>query len=603
MNGGFYATANVTLEIVDATSATNQESITYYDGLGKPKQQIAIGQSPNGKDIVQHIAYDEFGRVSEQYLPLEYTGGTLGFYRSDAAMATKTYYKTNYPEDFQGVTNTELITAYAKNEYELSPLNRITKQSAPGELLKMGSDHELKLDYKINVAEEVKYYTVNSDGSLGGGTAYYAVNTLQKSIVKNQNWQPSDGTNYTTETFTNKLGKTILKRAYNSNEAYDTYYVYDNRQNLRYVLPPKLQEREPCTTNYNKYFAQNLFTGTTYGTGGVRVEFDGDEIKVTFNASFRQHVLNANAITLNTSCPLPDMFLGNPTVQPYGTLSVSISGGKLVISNGYNMNISGITGTLTKTLTEEDFTPTQEALNHLAYQYKYDNWNRLIEKKLPGKSWEYIVYDAHDRAILTQDGTLRAQNLWAFTKYDTYGRNIYTGTYLPAERWRSRSRVQQLVDIHNNGSNKNNSEERTTGTTTVGGVALNYSNTAFPNTGIEEVLAVNYYDDYAFSDADKPTIPTSVLEQIVTTRTNGLATASWLKTLGENTWSKSYTFYDEKAREIRVYAKNHLGGSTIVDSEIQFNGTVAKTVATHKKTTSDTPIAITGLAIKNWTIR
>jgi Domain of unknown function (DUF6443) len=40
-------------------------------------------------------------------------------------------------------------------------------------------------------------------------------------------------------------------------------------------------------------------------------------------------------------------------------------------------------------------------LNGLCYQYKYDSRNRLVEKKLPGKQWEFIVYDKLNRAVAT----------------------------------------------------------------------------------------------------------------------------------------------------------------------------------------------------------
>ena len=40
-------------------------------------------------------------------------------------------------------------------------------------------------------------------------------------------------------------------------------------------------------------------------------------------------------------------------------------------------------------------------LDNLCYRYKYDKRNRLIEKKLPGKQWEYIVYDKLDRVVAT----------------------------------------------------------------------------------------------------------------------------------------------------------------------------------------------------------
>ena len=213
----------------------------------------------------------------------------------------------------------------------------------------------------------------------------------------------------------------------------------------------------------------------------------------------------------------------------------------------------------------------------------------MIEKKLPGKQWEYIVYDSHDRPILSQDGSLRADNLWAFSKYDVYGRDIYSGLYTNSS---DRATLQTTVDNFTNSQNPNNSEERSTVTRGVGQVALNYNNTAFPTTGVTKVLAVNYYDNYNFTDTDKPAIPDAVEGQTVTQRTNGLHTASWVKTLGRTSWSKNYFVYDEKAREIKIIAKNHLGGSTEIASELDFRGNLLKATTTHTKEADATPIVI-----------
>ncbi len=185
---GARAIANTTLKIIP-NPIQNQEFISYFDGLGKTKQQISIGQSPDGKDIVQHIEYDQFGRMSKQYLPHEYSGGTLGSYRIDTGLTTKTYYQNNYPEDFSGITNTNLINAYSEKEFENSPLNRVLKQSSPGEIFKIGSGHELKFEYKLNVGNEVKKYSVNLDGSLGEGSSYYNAGQLIKNIAKNEDWK------------------------------------------------------------------------------------------------------------------------------------------------------------------------------------------------------------------------------------------------------------------------------------------------------------------------------------------------------------------------------------------------------------------------------
>ncbi|GAG04801.1 unnamed protein product, partial [marine sediment metagenome] len=55
-------------EIIDNKDAI--KNITYFDGLGRPMQSIAIKQSAiNERDIIAHIDYDEFGRQDKDYLP------------------------------------------------------------------------------------------------------------------------------------------------------------------------------------------------------------------------------------------------------------------------------------------------------------------------------------------------------------------------------------------------------------------------------------------------------------------------------------------------------------------------------------------------------
>lgn len=603
---GFHGTGNISLKIISNNSIPNQQNITYYDGLGKPKQQIAIGQSPDGKDIIQHIEYDEFGRVSLQFLPHKYSVGNLGTYRTDTNISTKIYYKNKYPEDFIGVTDLDLITPYSKKTFDLSPLNRLKKQSSPGEIFKMGSGHELKFDYKINNTNEVKKYVVNSDGTLGGGSFFYAKGELNKSVVKGKNWKPSDNKNYTIEEFKNKLGKTILRRVYNNNEPHDTYFVYNYLNNLKYVLPPKLIETYSNNKVYNNYsrnwpITNFLQEGTTSNSLSFDITNDIITIKGSINSTLAPvFKLKPSTTKIITTTPnIPDMSLGiikgNVSWNIYGGWisedigEIKIENDDLVFIRTNDASFFYADINISKTLSNSNII-SQNDLNNLAYQYNYDEWNRLIEKKLPGKQSEYIIYDSNDRPILTQDGTLRANNSWAFTKYDTNGRNIYIGFYSSSK---SRSDLQNDVNDYINTFNQNNSEDRISTTKIIGQIALNYENTAFPVTNITEILAVNYYDDYNFTDPDKPSLPTSVLNQNVTSRTNGLHTSSWIKTLNQNTWSKTYTFYDEKARELRMYSKNHLGGYTNIDNEVNFSGIVTKTVSTHKKTASDPLITIT----------
>jgi len=52
-------------------------------------------------------------------------------------------------------------------------------------------------------------------------------------------------------------------------------------------------------------------------------------------------------------------------------------------------------------------------LNLFCYQYRYDADQRLIEKKIPGKGWDYLVYNQMDQVVLSQDSVQRRGGLWA----------------------------------------------------------------------------------------------------------------------------------------------------------------------------------------------
>ncbi|MEW7311121.1 DUF6443 domain-containing protein, partial [Elizabethkingia anophelis] len=51
-------------------AAPQQQSISYFDGLGRPKQELSIKSTPNGNDLVTDIPYDSFGRQVQSWLPV-----------------------------------------------------------------------------------------------------------------------------------------------------------------------------------------------------------------------------------------------------------------------------------------------------------------------------------------------------------------------------------------------------------------------------------------------------------------------------------------------------------------------------------------------------
>lgn len=65
----------------------------------------------------------------------------------------------------------------------------------------------------------------------------------------------------------------------------------------------------------------------------------------------------------------------------------------------------------------------------LAFLYKYDKQNRLIEKKVPGAEAQKFFYDKRDLLTLTQDGNMAHESpaKYLATQYDDLGRVLRTG--------------------------------------------------------------------------------------------------------------------------------------------------------------------------------
>jgi RHS repeat-associated protein len=83
---------------------------------------------------------------------------------------------------------------------------------------------------------------------------------------------------------------------------------------------------------------------------------------------------------------------------------------------------------LIKTHVNWDITYNNNVLiNELCFQYKYDSRSRMVEKKVPGAAWVYMVYDNRDRLVFTQDGNMRANDQWLVTLYDALNRPLITG--------------------------------------------------------------------------------------------------------------------------------------------------------------------------------
>lgn len=271
--------------------------------------------------------------------------------------------------------------------------------------------------------------------------------------------------------------------------------------------------------------------------------------------------------------------------------------GRIVLKRAYNNGahdtyfIYDKFGNLTYVLPPLVTNPTSQ-LNDLCYQYKYDKRKRLVEKKLPGKQWEFMVYDKADKLVASGPANSPFSNLtgsgWIINKYDAFGRIAYTGWYSGTEATASGRKSMQGTfnfsgDFYEARSNPN----------VLNGVTVGYTNLTFPTSGMH-LLSVNYYDNYTYPSAIA--VPATIEGQSVLATPKALATASWSRILtasGEVLGDVSTMFYDSKGREIRTHKTNEFGGYTQIDTKLDFMGKRQYAKTFHKRNNSATLITIT----------
>ena len=449
----------------------HQPILEIVDGNEVSLQDMFQGLEAN--DIVTHVGYDNFGRTEKEWLPYVATTGGLGTYRAGAEADTDTYYLNNYGSEMGTMPN-----PFSQKELESSPLSRVLKQAAPGEDWQLGNGREIDFEYVTNIAQEVRLFSVTTDyiGGIyeptlvdGSGNAYYNPGELYKNITKDENHNDPNSKLHTTEEFTDKQGRVVLKRTYaevgSTVTPHDTYYVYDNFGNLTYVISPKVD--------------------TTNGVSSIE-------------------------------------------------------------------------------------------LDELCYQYGYDAQNRLVKKRIPGKGWEYMVYNKMNQPVMTTDPILSGQGKWLFTRYDGLGRVAFTGIVNGGSRETEQAAADNV--------NVQWAEQSTT-PTTVDGMPLYYNTNGYPTlASVSELHTINYYDNYN-ATRDGLAKPTGqIFGQAQAVDVKGLPTAAKIRVLETNQWITNLTVYDVKGRPIWVKTDNpYLGTNDIVKTELDFTGKIEQQQSEHTK--------------------
>ncbi|PRA94560.1 sugar-binding protein, partial [Chryseobacterium sp. MYb7] len=457
-----YIQSKTYLDYNGTTATKSLETVQYFDGLGRPKQIVNVKASPLGKDVVTPIEYDPFGRQVKDFLPIPQSSTQNGaIFPTPLGNASTVY-------------GNEKI--YSEKELEKSPLDRILEQK------QVGNDwngKSIKFGYEANSTDDkvrkfIAPTTWVNDATQSGiaNNGLYGEAQLYKNII-------TDEDNNKTIEFKNPKGQLLLvRKVISATENADTYYVYNEYDQLAFVIPPLLSKLD---------------------SWGI---------------------------------------------------------------------------------------PEHDAL---AYQYRYDTRGRLVEKKLPGKDWEFMVYDNADRMILSQDANQRALFSWTIYKYDIFGRQIYTGI---------KKADNTRIGMQNQISGGAVLEGRANMPLNANGMDYYYTNM---NWGLDTLLSVTYYDSYPQQYGFNPPFPSTIMGEPVLSETptadgrstKGLPVLSLVKNIEDDGWTKTYTYYDRKGRVIGTHSINHLGGYTHTESKLDFAGVTKQTVTRHKRLDTDTERVIT----------
>ncbi|OMP76915.1 hypothetical protein BW716_22290 [[Flexibacter] sp. ATCC 35208] len=540
--------------VVNATARTMAEvkmSTEYMDGLGRTLQKVNKGLSPQGYDVVAPVIYDAYGREQYSYLP--YTGTTSETYAKTNGSASDGSFKidpfNSQKTFYQDVTINPGAAGetvyYGQTLFEASPLNRVLKTYAPGNSwAKEGGNKPVENQYLINNgSDSVVIWSMT--GGIPTKTGYYAVGTLYKNVVIDEAGNKS-------VSYTDKDKHVVLKRTQQATTPgtahmgwLNTYYVYDDLDNLVAVLPPLAVEyamgagwsvsavlNELCF-QYQYDERKRMISKRIPGAGAAYMVYD-----VRDRLVFTQDSVQGMASPQQWLATFYDN-LDRPVMT--AIYSATITRDALQAS----MNIA--TTTTTQSISNSAPLSSDLVLNEFDGSSEYKASNSITLN--PG--------------FVTTDGV----ETLAYIDTSAVGSTVTVAT------------TNSLPSI--------NASALT---------PLTY--TFYDNYNFNGKLA------YVSSDISKPIAGSNPYAETIPStpsgNTKGMVTGGKVRELGTNQWLNTTNYYDEKGRTIQVISDNHAGGKDVLTTLYDFNGKILSTYLRHKNPRSSATPQTTLLTVMTY---
>lgn len=536
-----------TWEGADGLTAEKKiQTTTYLDGLSRGIQVVGKGthyDEANNQwyDMVQSITYEAGGRIDKSLLPYPSTE-SFGKFKNNTVTDQYNYYNTKFNDQ----------NAFAKVEYDNSPLNIAKKSYSPGNGW-TGTGVAVSGDIEpYDGNEGVRYWSIGFDDNEKPVSAkVYSNLSLLKTVGK-------DEKNKKVITYTNRSGHVILKKVQLLDDGQGlslqhqgwlcTYYVYDDFGQLRYTITPKaVNELE--------------------ANGWVVTQEIADELCYYYNYDELGRV-----IAKKTSGKGVEYVLYDKRNRPVFTQDANQrakSPGEWLVSLYDELDRVVLTGLYQTTKTREQL---QTDLNN-----QVDAITILNHPQTVG-------------GTVVEDDLFVTQRAAGVTQY--YARNSITFN----------------EEFTSNANDEFSGETNPEAGPTTGGAVVNeaiivygspIAQTELDNPAVFTKLAFSYYDNYDFPGAkpfDQNTalfsyIGGNVEDRAPTKRITGFPTGSKVRVLNSNSTSAQYlvstVHYDEEGRAIQSFAENIKGGTDVANSQYHFDGRMLSTLETTNATGTD----------------
>ena len=504
-----------------------EQSTTYFDGLGRSVQTVSRQASPLGYDLVVPQVYDSFGREALHYLPYV-SPASDGMNRSNPLAEQSTFNSAQFPgEQFY----------YGQTVFEASPLNRPVADYSAGNSW-VGSNRGVTTGYLTNATtDSVQIWNISLvTGSLPVNGGAYAAGQLYKTTT-------TDEQQHTVEEYKDKDGHVILKKV----QSWDipaaghsgwlcTYYVYDDLNNLRFVLPPRAVE-------------------LTSNTGWVVSQGIADELCFRYEYDSRNRMIIKKipgAGEMDMVYDVRDRLVFSQDANQRGKnewLSMQYDGLNRMLITGLMM-----------------YTSTANALQQAVTSQTLAGGSSLslvptLDLSTPNESG---VFQASQ--LITMDSGFSTAIDSAFTADITNFNNTdpgygADGLAVNVSAVPSGATIQPLIINYYD----------------------NYNWIASANPGLGTTLDSTHTRDGNYFITTYNTTPTYAVPVTADAGTRGQLTGTMHLVLDENRPLFAVNFYDDRARLIQSQSMNYTGGIDTLTSQYDFSGKVLRSLFTHYK--------------------